>query len=477
MFKAGIEALQLAADARKQKRAAAVAEIVALAEAARQYAVTRDVVQDAFEEIATEAAVTGRIGAPSVGEFFALEASAVLGMSPGGLFTKLHEILSVQHRHPLLWARFLAGELWWHEVQEVEHQCMQVGPDVAKRVDELVDVARRVLPWAKVVARVPEYIAQVDPDFARAERARKSQQRYVYVDRFEHGSARFNGLLEAKDAVDFEAAIAGIARELPDPEDPDAVLTADDRRQIRRAAAVGELARSAFGQDVLPKHELVVHIQAEDPALDPEDDGTGVARVDGWGELLTEDLPRFLTGSKVTVRPVVDVRRLPAEDQHDPSPALRFAVQQRHPVEVFPHGTVDSRRCDLDHTVSYVDGEPGQTHAGNLGPLSRRAHRAKTFGGFRLEQPVPGVFHWTTPHGWQFRVDEVGVTEIAAPDLSRLEEPPPDSLDPWSSPPEDDPPERLVFEADLLQTLQYELFHADAWDRSGYWIDHLYSIR
>jgi len=34
-----------------------------------------------------------------------------------------------------------------------------------------------------------------------------------------------------------------------------------------------------------------------------------------------------------------------------------------------------------------------------LGPKCRRHHRCKQARGWRLEQPAPGVFRWTTPSG------------------------------------------------------------------------------
>jgi hypothetical protein len=82
-----------------------------------------------------------------------------------------------------------------------------------------------------------------------------------------------------------------------------------------------------------------VYISAEDPALanadreatEPTEQTatTGVARVEDWGPILTDQLPRFLAHSKV--------------------------------IE-------------------------------NLGPLSRKAHRAKTHGKWKPQQTAPGIF-------------------------------------------------------------------------------------
>lgn len=328
----------------------------------------------------------------------------------------------------------------------------------------MLTTAVRMMPWWQAVGEIDAMVKAADPELAREQRLLAAERRYVTVEPFEDGHSRFFGTLLARDALDFENVVDEIARTLPEPElsvgasaDPAAVARV--RRDIKRSLAVGELARGAFGQDALPVHELVVHIRAEDPALDPEEGRTGAATVEDWGNLLTEDLPSFLAGSKVVVRPVVDVRRLPTENAHDPTRRLRFAVQQRNKVDVFPYGTRASTSCDLDHTQPYTDdGPPGQTSLANLGPLSRRVHRAKTFGRFRLTQVEPGVFHWTTPHGWEFLVTPDGTTRIAETPPRRVlsgHEPPPDPFDdpPPPSPDEPPPPESVAW-----PIVQHQLF-------------------
>lgn len=73
----------------------------------------------------------------------------------------------------------------------------------------------------------------------------------------------------------------------------------------------------------------------------------------------------------------------------------------RHPAGVFPFGGGSSGRTDLDHTNPYRrGGPPGQTGLGNLGPLTRSEHRAKTVGRWAVRQPEPGTYLWRSPHGW-----------------------------------------------------------------------------
>ena len=80
--------------------------------------------------------------------------------------------------------------------------------------------------------------------------------------------------------------------------------------------------------------------------------------------------------------------------------------------EVFPYSSRSARRQDLDHTKPYRPGEKDQTRAGNLGPLSRKAHRGKTHGGWQVEQPRPGIFWWTSPSGHRYRIGPNGTIRI-----------------------------------------------------------------
>lgn len=155
-----------------------------------------------------------------------------------------------------------------------------------------------------------------------------------------------------------------------------------------------------------------------------------------WGRLLSSELPRFLSNSRVLVRPVIDPCALPAVDPHDPPEAMRLALNVRNPFDVFPHSSRPARACDADHTHSYTPGLPGQTRMDNLGPLSRRPHRAKTHGGWHLTQPEPGSFHWRSPAGFEYLVTAHGTTTLTIPRAG----PPPDPVN--LEPPEQaaDPP-------------------------------------
>jgi hypothetical protein len=142
------------------------------------------------------------------------------------------------------------------------------------------------------------------------------------------------------------------------------------------------------------------------------------------GPITIRQAAAFLGHCRVTLATVIDLADQVPVDSYEVPTAMRDALHLMRPATVFPWSGSRTRRVDLDHTIAYVDpdhgGPPGQTHPGNLGPLTRFAHRIKTHGpGWRHHQPSPGVFLWRTPHGYCAKVDEQGTHPLGhTPDLS-----------------------------------------------------------
>ena len=423
-------------------RAAEVALMVGIAKAAELYEVDDAAVMDAVEGFLEP----GGDGTPSVGEFLAHELGGILQISPDAALEKIGTVLDVRFRFPALWEAFLSGSLRWWQVAEVVNRpaVSQLKAEAASRLDRKLAVALRLWSWQRIHRNLEAWIIAADPDAARERENQQRENRYVAVDAVKNGHCALYGILDPRDAIDFDHALTEVAKTLP--------TEAGDLKQ-RRAAAVGVLARQAGGQEMLPQATVFVHINADDPALNPDSDSSGVAEVERWGAFLTSQLPRFLKDSKVTVRPILDPVHHTPEDLHDPSVGLRMAVTALMPVDVFPYASRASRSCDLDHTIPYRDGVSGQTRWGNLAPLARRSHRAKTFGGWMLTQVSPGWFHWRSPAGFEYLVHATGGTMcLRTPEpVVRVEEPPP----PWLDPPE--PPETRPVESEAWEWIQYAL--------------------
>jgi hypothetical protein len=222
---------------------------------------------------------------------------------------------------------------------------------------------------------------------------------------------------------------------VPEPgEGPDPVPVPEEAReraneQSRRAAgpvtipepADSHEPRSPFGcaghscgtitvppERLLPTATLIIHLSD-----DTLTSGVGVGRCEQLGPLTVTQITQLAGHSRVEVRPVFNPNGIiPVDDYEIPAP-MRRAVLQRHRYEIFPYGTRTTASLDLDHTKPYQWGDnwrPGQTDPDNLGPLRRKSHRAKTHAGWRLAQPEPGTFTWTSPLGRRYYVTPAGPT-------------------------------------------------------------------
>lgn len=396
--------------------AAETAEIIALAHLIDTYHVDMNDIAVGLEDTMTP----GADGTPAVAEFLALEIAPLLGVSPGAAVGRLGDVLNVRHRLPTLWAAVLAGRIRWWQAVDVARRSVHLSAEAALTLDRRLAHAMALMPWQRTLRLLPGWIIAADPANAIAREASARTSRHVTLGEIEDGHVDMWGRLTPDDAAAFDHALSSIARTLP------ATADVDQRTgwNQRRAAAVGILARGAFGQESLPSHQLVVHITADSvPSGEAAKqtylaDGTasGTARVEGWGAMHISGLRELLAGSRVTVRPVLDPNEILPVDQHDPPDLMRLALTLRNPVDVFPYGSRVSRTCDLDHTVPYrTDRGPGQTSMENLGPTARYPHRARTHGGWHVCQPQPGTYHWRSPAGYEYLVTAVGTIRLTAP--------------------------------------------------------------
>ena len=145
--------------------------------------------------------------------------------------------------------------------------------------------------------------------------------------------------------------------------------------------------------------------------------GEGVVRTDhaDLGPMLAAQLREFLIkhSCQITLRPVLDVDRVPAVDAYEIPQQVRDAVRVRQVASVFPYASATGARMDLDHTDPFRrDGTPGQTGPTNLGPLTRGEHNAKTHGRWDVTSPHPGVFLWRSPHGYWFLCTNQGTQSL-----------------------------------------------------------------
>jgi hypothetical protein len=392
---------------RRALRAAEAREVELIARACDEWSVDESAAGAACERLIRG----GADGTPLVGEFLALELAALFGTTTTDAAARIASVLDLRHRHPELWTAVVAGRLEPWKAGKVTTACSNAGLscEAARWVDHQFTAGCVPLPWGRAVRRLEGLIVQADTELA-AERARaKRERRMVQIGEHADGGSELFARLDTSDALALKTTINRLAEAL-------ARAGNTEPADRRRATALGVLADPQAALDLLAgvgaghssnrRVILNVHIAGEamaNPGL--------VARVEEAGALDVDTLRIMLVGCQVIVRPVIDLNQAPAVDRYEIPDRLREHVEQRNPVEVFPYSSRRAQSCDLDHTVPHDPlAPPGrrQTRAGNLGPLSRTVHRAKTAGRWKVTQPQPGVFEWTSPTGHRYVVTPDG---------------------------------------------------------------------
>jgi hypothetical protein len=144
----------------------------------------------------------------------------------------------------------------------------------------------------------------------------------------------------------------------------------------------------------------------------------GVARVEGLGPMLLEQVAELLDGREVTVQPVIDLNHVHAVNGYEHPTAVKHRTLLRTLGDVFPHSAnLGYRRLDHDHPTPWVPpargGSPGQSGDHNDGPLTRTHHRVKTHvPGYRVDQLALGAYRWVTPHGLGRMVTRRGTARV-----------------------------------------------------------------
>lgn len=448
------ERLRLAIDDRARAEAA---EARALADFAAEHEWPVDAELDL---IGQRPARIGADGTPVLDEFVALEVAALKGISVSAATWLIRDVVNLRFRHPRLWARTLAGALPLYRACQLsaeavrfeltEQQAHAVDDELAPHIDKL--------PWRRLLAFYRGLIADQVPGLLSelAERARAD--RYVRkLPTDEPLVSYLSARVDTADAIHFDAMVDRIADLLETQGDTDtkdvrraksigilatparatlllaegagpvddhcqgpvsaagfvdaepAQAALDDAQGGASVAAVWRSARAALptirwtDPRLLPKARVYVHV-AEDTVLH----GRGPARAENVGPIAATMLALLVGHSRIQLTPVVRPYDDVVVDNYEVPQRIRDQVVLRDSCEVFPFSSRSARRGQQDHTKPYRPGVKSQTRAANLGALSTKVHRAKTHGRWRLQQPRPGIFWWTSPAGNRYRVGPGG---------------------------------------------------------------------
>ncbi len=423
----------------------------------------------------------GADGTPVVSDLLVLEVAPMLGITDATAHALLTDVLNLRHRHPVLWQAVcdVKVEVW--KARRIADQVARSGlpHDAALALDQVITPYLDKWPISRVQYKLAGLITKADTVLAAQRVQKAKRERFVRIRHHDDGVSTVVARMATTDAIALDAALTQAASDAvlsgrpegmdelrsealgnlalaylhnPGPAaapssargiltqrnnsdappthglgadtgtsthtdkgmrpDPGTCLTAGDDATDLAARPQAPLNH---GRRVPRVAEIVVHIAQETLT-----DGHGIARVEGVGPMLLDQVREVLGGcSKIRIQPVIDLNDDPGVDTYEIPDRIRRHVTLRNPVEVFPFSSRNSARCDLDHTSPYRHGQPKpatktpaspQTRSSNLGPLSRKVHRAKTLGAWTLTRPTPGEFLWTSPMGFTYTVDRTGST-------------------------------------------------------------------
>lgn len=408
-------------------------------------------------------------GAPLVSDLAFCELATTLSLSLDAARGYVGEVTELGYRLPTRWQRVCCGEVRLWRAREVARTTVRLPADGAAWVDVQLAPVIGACSTAQVRRAVTAALHRFDPEAAEAERraAADGQHFDVHVgdmaDPAHPGSSgvvAVDGLLDAADALDLDAAVAARAAQLR-------TCGSEAGLGVRRAQALGEIARrdqalpipaaqdsagpvsgtqdstvaaastsGSAGGNCLPgeqrdqqpsptqtmparrpgaapgrRMQLILHLTAD--ALSPTDAAGVLGRCANTRSPVSAEQIRTWCGSPgatVTVLPVIDLAGHYPTEAYEVPARVRSQVIARDPQCVFPSCTRNGRSADLDHIVPFDEG--GQTCGCNLAPLCRRHHRAKTHAGWAYVMVTPGTYLWFSPSGDRYLVDGRGTFRV-----------------------------------------------------------------
>jgi hypothetical protein len=317
-------------------------------------------------------------GAPTVDEGAIAEFALAIGMSTDSGRVYLGDAVELCHRLPRLWRRVTAGEVPVWKARRVAASTRSLPMEGAGHVDRHLAPVLHRCSFAQIERTVEQARAEWDPAETERRRLVEAEQRHCDVhlkSMTSEGLVPISGMLDVADAVALEDRIAAKAAIL-DPELP---------LDVRRAMAVGLLGDGDTQREVV----IYAHTRPGQATVDVENTRSFITpeHLKDWCQS---------AGTKVTVRPVIDLAEELSTDAYEPTELMKEQVQLRFPECAFPLCGRPSRRADQDHPIEHP---VGPTSTPNLAPLCRGHHRLKTHTDWTY-QWVPGIgFVWTSPLG------------------------------------------------------------------------------
>nr|MBO2498554.1 HNH endonuclease [Acidimicrobiia bacterium] len=345
----------------------------------------------------------GSAGSPpertgGVDEFVSDEVAAALTLTSRSADSLVKLALDLE-RLPQVLAALQAGRI---DVPRARVLCEETAllddTEAAAVIDQILSEAEQ-LTTAQLGRRVRRLVTEIDPEAARRRLEHGQKERRIETASNPDGTADLVGRhLPPDRAAEAWSRIKAIARHLK--------RNGDERTldQIRADVFLALLA----GEATYPTHTSGgVRLTIDLPTLMGLTERAG--DLEDWGPVVS-DLARqiadALHGSPWEASVTDPATGLPiwvGTTRRRPTTTQRRWIEATNPACVFPGCSRPATKCHLDHTVPVS--RNGKTTILNLGPLCARHHlRAKHKAGWKLAQPQPGTFCWTSPRSHQYEV-------------------------------------------------------------------------
>ncbi|MFN8190554.1 MAG: HNH endonuclease signature motif containing protein [Nocardioidaceae bacterium] len=411
-------------------------------------------------------------GAPLVAEFAVAEFAAAVGLTTDAGKVLVGRAVEIAHRLPKLWKLVKAGRVAAWQARRVADHTLALNKAAAGFVDEQVAAVAGKIGPVQLERLIREAECRHMPQVAQwpDDPMSKPDGRGVWIDTDQvsmAGQVEMRGTLDLGDALDLDKALAVTASQLK-------LAGSRESLDARRATALGEIARNQLaltfeetegrvggfetapsGASSTTEGHTVVEERAERASRNHKTDGrpvtlylhlsdqalTGgstVGRCENTRTPIDATTVRQWCGREgvqLTVKPVIDLDDHVHVAAYEVPGRLKEAVGLRDVQCVFPWCTRPARRCDHDHVIPHDQG--GGTCSHNIAALCRHHHRLKTLTSWRYKMPEPGVYVWTSPHGYVFLRDHTGTIDVTPAGLRTVPAcPTGDGADGGTDPPE-----------------------------------------
>lgn len=340
------------------------------------------------------------------------------------------DAVDIESRLPATWAALSELQLEVWVARKMAALTMPLTTAQARWVDAQVAHLLATLPPGRLLKVLEARVVEADQELADRLAAERAAARGVWVGQPDgDGSCTIFARADAAGIKRLDSMVDHIAHLLrehcPDlaPESADQlrgrafVMLGNPSAALKLLVGAEEhdlpevvagAIRDAGSAKVRPRSTLYVHLTPDTL------EGQGVARAEELGALTRQRLVDLLGHEHVTLKPVIDLADEVAADCYEVPAAVGERLGLARPADCFPFAQSLSRKQDQDHTVRYQwNGPPGQTRTSNLGRMTRRHHRIKTFAGWRVWQR-DGRFTWLSPHGRIYVTDARGTHCLSA---------------------------------------------------------------